>query len=67
MNSFLFFQRKKGENDGETGPRNGFWPNRRSQRVIDNTKQADQSRLTKLSKNPIKENTRNLLMKRKLC
>jgi hypothetical protein len=63
MNSFLFFQRKKGENDDKTGPRNGFWPNRRSQGVTDNTKQADQSRLTNLSKNPIKENTRNLLSK----
>jgi hypothetical protein len=64
---FSFLLKKKRENDDKSRPRNEFRPKRRSQGVTDNTKQADQSRLTNLSKNPIKENTRNLLMKRKLC
>jgi hypothetical protein len=63
MNSFLFFQSKKGENDDKTGLRNGFWTNHRLQRVTDNTKQEDRSRLTNLSKNPIKENTINIWSK----
>jgi hypothetical protein len=63
MNSFLFFQRKKGKKNDKIGPRNGFWPNRRLQGVTNNTKQADQSRLTNLSKNPIKENKINIWSK----
>jgi len=63
MNYFIFFQIKKGENDDKTGPRNGFWPNRRSQGVTNNTKQADQGKLTNFSKNPIKESTKILLSK----
>jgi hypothetical protein len=66
MNSFLFFQRKNGKSDDKTGPRNGFWPNRRLQGIIDNTKQADQRRLTNLSKKPISRKHKKYFVKRKL-
>jgi hypothetical protein len=44
-----------------------FWPKRRSQRVTDNNTQTDESRLSHLSKNPMKEKNfeENFLMKKK--
>jgi hypothetical protein len=51
---YLMLAKKKGKMTTSKDQEN-FWPKHRSQRVTDNNTQADERRLSHLSKNPMKE------------
>jgi hypothetical protein len=66
-NVFLFFfsEEKKRKNEDKTRPKNDFWPTTDRKELLTKPKRQIRSRLTILSKNLLKKNKKNFLMKKK--